>query len=835
VLAPSTIRWLLPALLGARVASAQEPEPPPVDPPTEAEPAASPADGAEAGADPVEGAKPAPDQRARPDSIPDAGFVPPSFAGDLPAVPYPADGDGLPHAVELRLVVGTDGAVIELEVVAGEPPYSEAALQAAAALQFVPAYEDGVPVEVELPFTWTLVPPVDNLVLLLRGRGDDAPLPGAELTVGGQRAITDADGRVSLRVPPGEVVISLTDDAWVLPQTAISVAANELVEAELWALQRRGDNEAVAVYTRDPEPVIKRSITAEDIRISPGTMGDPVRALQNQPGVLRTPLEAGWVLVRGGGVDDTAVFIDGVQVPLLFHLGGFTSVVHPEMVRSVELYPNAYPSRLGNGTAGAVEIVPRPAGADERSVAGFNLIYANAFTEVPIGDGGGLALAARRSYLDGVLALVLDSERAAIAPRFWDWQARLDTEHVDLMFIGMSDTIDAPTGNGDETVKVTQSGNFLVGGVHLDAGDHTQVLVRPWLSQTRHDIETELLDEQESVITPGLRTEVVTELPSSARVTLGAEARSIRYEVTRADLGLTNWLTAGAPYGELAVGEQVQATLGVRADAWWVPDQLPRVGFSPRGSLRWQATNRFAVVTEVGQYHQAPPLVLMAGLPSGAYLGLERSVSPSAGVRYTSPHFAADADVYTRTTERIAQYEADGTLTEGEARAWGVETWMRMSVGRFDARAIYQLSRSLYRDEPGQLFEPYRYDQPHRLLLLGLVSLPKQWSVASRLRYNTAFPIDAGATNAFDILTQEEVYFNDGDTRLQDFVALDLKVAKRFTGERLQIDVYLDVQNVTSRRVAEPVINGFDDSEAVYGYGLPTLPIFGVDATLGGS
>ena len=46
------------------------------------------------------------------------------------------------------------------------------------------------------------------------------------------------------------------------------------------------------------------------------------------------------------------------------------------------------------------------------------------------------------------------------------------------------------------------------------------------------------------------------------------------------------------------------------------------------------------------------------------------------------------------------------------------------------------------------------------------------------------------------------------------------------------LDAYLDVQNLTNHRVAEPLITGFGESSPSYGFGLPILPIFGVEAVL---
>jgi hypothetical protein len=53
---------------------------------------------------------------------------------------------------------------------------------------------------------------------------------------------------------------------------------------------------------------------------------------------------------------------------------------------------------------------------------------------------------------------------------------------------------------------------------------------------------------------------------------------------------------------------------------------------------------------------------------------------------------------------------------------------------------------------------------------------------------------------------------------------------------RWRLEYYLDLQNVYNRRVPEPVITGLADvyESYSYGFGLPVLPIFGVEGIFGG-
>ena len=62
-----------------------------------------------------------------------------------------------------------------------------------------------------------------------------------------------------------------------------------------------GVPETIVRTTREKKEVARRSISIETIERVPGTFGDPVRIVQNLPGVARSPFDFGLLLVRGSG------------------------------------------------------------------------------------------------------------------------------------------------------------------------------------------------------------------------------------------------------------------------------------------------------------------------------------------------------------------------------------------------------------------------------------------------------------------------------------------------------------------------------------------------------
>jgi hypothetical protein len=713
--------------------------------------------------------------------------------------------------------------------VAGDALFADAVATAVLECRFSAATEDGVGVAVEIPFSWDFPAPSVNVAGIVRAAGNRRPIPDLPIVVGDRLTRTAVDGTFEVRnLAPGTWTIRSAGSDWQLEEDPVDLVRGERVDFELYGVHQSGMTEAVGQYSTTRPTTSRRTVSRDEVRTSPGTMGDPVRAIQNSPGLVRTPFDAGWLLVRGGDIEDTGVFLDGVRVPLLFHLGGTTSILHPEMVESVHLSPGTFSPRYGGALAGIVDLVPRKLEGELRTVAGVNLAYSQAYTEAPVGDGG-FAIAARRSYLDGVLALVLDPARASIAPRFWDWQMRVDRPHYGLMFVGMSDAIDTPSGTSGQTVTIHQTGMQVQGWSELRVGAG-ELRFQPWFAYQTRSLLTTLREETERQAFPGARVDLAMEF-GPFHTLAGAEAEHRSYQLTRDGVGRAGTYGHMDPYLDVAVGDALRAEGGVRLETLFVADQLPRAAFSPRGAIRWQARPRIGIIGEVARLHQAPPPLFLLGFPDGPYLPLEEATMQSLGLRLEGAKASFDVDGWMRHSDRLTGFEEDGSIGQLQGSAWGLETLTQVQVGPTSGRLIYQHTRSFRREESGDGYEPWRFDQPDQVQLILAQSLPHDWTLSARFRYSSGFYLDPDVEKAFDILTQTEVEISaDEAGRLPPYHTADLKVSRRFTWKSWRLDTYLDLQNLYFRRVVEPVINGIDDTDPVYGFGLPFLPIFGVEA-----
>jgi hypothetical protein len=783
--------------------------------------------------EPVAGEPVAGEPTAQPEPI--APLIPPRLL-DFPALAFPDGVPFEPHTVTLALVIDEAGAVESVALITGQEPFATLALEAAPLLVFSPATEGGTAVAVELPFTWEFEPPPVVLAGQLRTLGTRDVIPAVTLLVGGQIIETDLEGRFEVRrLPPGDYELRVEDPALEMKPAQFLLVEGQRVDLELWALADPTKGQAVGYYRRRKEHGVHHSLSAEEVRTTPGTMGDPVRAVQNMPGVVRTPFDSGWLLVRGGDPEDTGTFIDGVRVPLIYHLGGFTSVIHPAMVDRVDFMPGGFGVRYGRAIAGAVDLQTKQVEGERRVEAGADIVLSAVYLQTPFGqqEKWGGSFAVRRSYLDRVMALApgISEEQAAIAPRFWDWQARMDHKRGGVFLIGYSDTIDVPTGDGTETLTVNMGTQRIHGRFEFDSPIGELTLL-PVAHLDWRNTEIEGTSDERRDYGIGLRAEHSDDGTGTFGWTAGLDGEAGRYQMRVDDILVESNYASTDPYLALRFGDRETLILGLRLETLFLEDQLARAFPSPRLQASVPFLDRFELVTDAGVYHQYPPFDLATGLPAGPYLHLERSYGVGSGLRWVGDNIQLQVDGFWRQMDYLALFEDDGTLGEGAGRAYGVETLTRWQWRTLSGWLAYTWSRSKRQQEPGDLYLESRYDQPHFLVAVITWDLPKGWTLAARWRYASGYPWDTDVDKAYDILTLEpqdlNFYADQATGRLPPYHALDVKVSRLMTRKRWRLEFYFDLQNAYNRRIPEPIINGIDDTEIIYGFGLPILPIVGL-------
>lgn len=717
----------------------------------------------------------------------------------------------------------------------------------------------------------------------VRDRDGGRPLPGVSvyLVESGAVAITDEQGRFELPAAPGtRLQIVALDPSYERATAVVAVPRDrqpEPIDLALVPLNLRGEEVLIEVE-RQRQAAGETTLRREEITRVPGSRGDVLQSVESLPGVARVnqiaPQEG--LVIRGSSPADSRIFVDGFEIPILYHFGGIQSVLPSEMIESLTYTPGGFGVEYGKASAGIVSVQSR-GGSDE--YAGFgevSFINTAALAQGPIGDSGNFTLGVRRSYIDAVVPLVVPEEDLSFTtlPVYYDYQARAEwapTPHLTLttFVFGTDDRLELATAEVDpEDPEGAASGRFLTHGRFtylISSATWERGPVRNQLSllignqRERVEIGTErFLDLGETAV--GLRDEGRVRILDQLALLGGVEGhvrwsdnhlRFVRAPregdpnppsftedpLIEVDESYTAIDAAGWAAAELTPAPWLKATGGVRTDYFGRNDALV---VQPRLQVRGQVAPRTALLGAVGLYSR-PPDANDENLQS-TDLGPERATQYSlgleqklgGGLELNAAGFYSDRRdlIVFAQGDRTSQMEgAEGGAYRnlGVGSTIGAEAMLRLRTDRFFGWLAYTLSRSERRDLPVDDERLFDHDQTHNLVLVGSLRLGS-WQLGGRFQYVTGSPYTpvVGATYLSDSNEYRPMFGAINSQRNPANHQLDLRVDRTFQFSGWRLSAYLDVENVY---LNAPVIDrdySYDYSEREEITGLPILPSLGV-------
>lgn len=811
--------------------------------------------------------------------------TPPTLRQLVPAEVPPGTAFPAPEvAVVLSIDVAADGRVerVAVEQGAGEP-FDSAALAAARRFEFEPgrlASGEAVPVTVTFRLRIREPPPPPapvKIVGRLLERGTRRPLEDVPVsaTAGEQvlgSAATDPAGRFTLAVPAEAFALSASPPGHRPLQVSIQARPGEEREEVYYLESVGGANETVVSASAIRREVIREVIPADLVRQLPGTAGDTLKAVQNLPGVARAPFGGGALILRGSNPGDSQVFLDGQQIPLLYHFGGLRSTFNSVFLQSVEFVPGNFASDYGRAQGGIIDVRARDPAADGfHGEVDLNLYDAGVALEGPLGGGWSLGGAFHRSWVDALLPAVLPSDANLsfnTAPRYYDYQFlstyRPNERHtLRFLFYGSMDRVAALFDQPRDDPTITGAFDARV-MFHSLQVNYASVLSRAVRQETSLRLGLQQIDTQVGpqyfftlkarlfslrsawtwVLSPVVEARGGLDIVvNGASVALNLPQSSGTEAVPPSTLPQVGADTRVTLYQPAAFAELLVTPLpglgilpGLRAD--WYSD-IRSWSVDPRLNLRYQATPSTVLKGGIGLYSQPPSPAESAAQTGNPALLPERSLQASLGAeqRILSALDLSVTAFYKWLDRQVVPNQASvydpaapRYTNEGTGRVYGIEALLKASfTNRFTGWIAFTWQRSL-RTDPGQPERPSDFDQPVNLTALGIYQLGRGWSAGARFRYVSGNPSTPVTGSIYDSATDVYVplYGTKNSERLGAFYALDLRIDKVWTFDTWKLDLYLDVQNVTNHGNQEGWTYSYNYAQRTPMTGLPILPILGI-------
>jgi len=812
-------------------------------------------------------------------------FSPPTLKTFIQArYPEEALKENLEGEVVLLLSVNEEGHVtsVKVQTPAGHG-FDEAALEAVRQFEFIPAESEGVPVPVEITYRYAFVlKKQQELPVNFRGevreRGTRNPVPGVTVSLPDLKleATTNATGVFSFKgVTEGKNRVVAAGADYYSFETREEVRPGEVLTVKYYIRRRSyGGYETVVRGLKEEKEVTRRALSFEEIKSTAGTSGDAIRVVEDLPGMARGPYTGGILVVRGSAPQDTQVFVDGHPIPILYHFGGLTSTLNPEILRDIEFIPGGYSVRYGRGMGGIIEVKTRPAKTDRwHGMVGMDVFDAEALVEGPIA-GGGFFASARRSYIDVFIKAVMEEIAPeneltlTVAPRYYDYQTgynhRLDRGNTSFMIFGSDDELafvtQKPLGR-----EVSLTGEFstklyfhrIIGSweQRIGEGITSEASASFGLDKVFVNVgDLVFLDTDEKWGT--VREELPIRISNGFRLTPGIDLLFGRYDAearvppipregetpsgldpfSLVSLSISGGFFAGAAFLEADI-EPLDGLLfipGIRADYLSLMETRAFT-IDPRLAVRYRAMENLTAKGSVGLFHQPPlPPDLIPGY-GNPDLEEEWAIQYTAGAEaFLTELVSLDAQLFFKDLNNLVANDSQGKLSnKGVGRAYGLELLLRrLPEKAFYGWVAYTLSKSERKDNPNDKYRPFSYDQTHILTLVANYKLPRDWEAGLRFRYVTGNPSTPLMKGLYDSDRDRYLPFSGEplSERMPDFHQLDIRIDKKFVYTTWILDVYLDILNVYNRFNTEGYIYNYDYTERAPLTGLPIIPSIGVQA-----
>jgi hypothetical protein len=647
---------------------------------------------------------------------------------------------------------------------------------------------------------------------------------------------------------------------------------------------------------RHSHDVVAMTVQAQEAKTVAGTEGDPVKVVQDLPGVARPSFGSGDLIVWGSAPRDTRTYVDGVEIPVLFHGAALRSTVNENLVQSVTLSPGAYGADYGRGLGGLVQLTTRDLPEQgAKAYLDVDTIDGSAMVSGALGDRVRIAVAGRYGWLDRLLPIVTaqNVDPYFAIPGYGDYQSKIEVqlgegERLDAVLLGSRDDLsmtipDAdPSRQRSETTRAEYQRLYLRYRRNSDA---SSVEVVPWFGRDGSTLNAEfgatpdMLDS--STWRSGLRAMHRSRVAPWLGLSVGIEVDDAQSDIRRRgslevppregditvfgqppgrDVNVDHWsvgILDIAPHGQLDVDlGPLLVSPGLRADAvlTTVGRQTPKVGstpsvglahldgvLEPRIAVQWRVTPRVSLLGAAGVYSQPSDPTDLSSVFGNPTLGTSTAQHVALGpsLRLTES-LRADVTGFAKWMSNLAVRSplptpqlAEALLPDGSGRSYGLQILVRQSPSKgLSGWMSYTLSRS-ERTTPTGGWRLFDHDQPHILTLVASQRVGA-WIFGTRLRVASGLPRTPVVGTFYDAASDQydPLFGSQNSIRLPTFWQLDVRVDRSLLVGRVTVDAYLEALNLTDHTNGEEYVYNIDYTRRGTITGVPLVAVVGVRVDL---
>ncbi|MDY6934044.1 MAG: TonB-dependent receptor [Spirochaetota bacterium] len=221
---------------------------------------------------------------------------------------------------------------------------------------------------------------------------------------------------------------------------------------------------------RDIQKLSSHTMTLQELKNVPASLGDSINALTSLPGIIRAGEGLfGPLVIRGANIRFNNYYIDDIPIYNPLHYGGMHSIINNNLINKIDLYASSFPVEFGSALAAVIDISTIDEVDEFGGYINISALSADALIQSPIlrvedeglvfgspiniSDNAGFEnigyfiVSGRYGYIGLLIPHLMPKEekdKIEIVPEYWDYQTKCkynfnSTNSLTLLLIGSSD------------------------------------------------------------------------------------------------------------------------------------------------------------------------------------------------------------------------------------------------------------------------------------------------------------------------------------------------------------------------------------------------------------
>ena len=710
----------------------------------------------------------------------------------------------------------------------------------------------------------------------VRDSSSFAPLPLVNIYIsdtywGGQ---SDSLGRFQLDYPsPGKYVVNFQRIGYKPQRKEIIIKKHKSVQLNVSLTELPLQASLLTVETKRwvsplTQPVMSNySVNSDEMINMPGTFEDPLKTVQELPGVISRADYTSNFFIRGTEPSEQAIVLDGLllQNPYRGRALGFggLSILNPDIIDRMNLTLAGFSAAFGNRTGALVNLKTKDGTAVWKNKLAVNVLSARYFLEGPLQNNIKIIFSARRTYYDWLINKI--TPQKVIYPHFFDLFGKISwnfsSAHV-FRLVGMYG------GEGTRLANVDRfSGHFYTHSAN-------RILYGSLEGYFKNNLSYRILSAYQSNM-DSLSILLNTNSKNNSFGKVDAEQWSGKAQLSwdpnrkiSARTGVQfssitkkaniNTIFSSDKYGNgqsdytyriLAafIENQMQlfSSFTYKIGLRWDYSSLNRQTVtSPRLSFKWAFHPKWSFSGNRGVFYQFPKISKSFNqeqqeAATQKILSPQKSDYLAFSLNYNAnKNILFRLEAYKRETEKLQVgivnkiypfHEYISLKDLGQRHSKGLDFVIKYTSKQFKVQSAYSLSNTIFRRTPTSKWRPEYFDNLHWFNLKIEYLFNKNWKIHSTSRLASGFPHfkmvgwSKSNTGAYLLIPTDKIIRSP-------YFRWDIRLS--YSGKTWL--AYLEVINLTNSRNFDQYLNYYYKNGDRYTlqtdnvYMLPRLPVFGV-------